>query len=47
MAVFCYGMKQDTVAVDIRSDCHELRTNVEDLTTLAGQLQTLVGHFKA
>ena len=40
-------MKQDTVAVDIRSGCHELRTNVEDLTNLAGQLQTLVGHFKA
>lgn len=37
----------DTVAVDIRSGCHELRTNVEDLTNLARQLQTLVGHFKA
>jgi len=37
----------DAVASDIRSGCHELRTNVEDLTNLAGQLQTLVGHFKA
>ncbi|ACU88846.1 methyl-accepting chemotaxis protein [Desulfomicrobium baculatum] len=36
----------DAVASDIRSGCHELRTNVEDLTNLAGQLQTLVGHFK-
>lgn len=37
----------DAVASDIRSGCRELRTNVEDLSNLAGQLQTLVGHFKA
>jgi methyl-accepting chemotaxis protein len=37
----------DAVAADIRSGCHELRTNVEDLSNLAGQLRTLVGHFKA
>jgi len=37
----------DAVASDIRSGCQELRTNVEDLSNLAGQLRTLVGHFKA
>ena len=37
----------DAVAVVIRSGCLELQNNVGDLSTLAGQLQTLMGRFKA
>ena len=37
----------DAVAVDIRSGCRELQTNVADLSNLAGQLQAMMGRFKA
>lgn len=37
----------DAVAVVIRSGCLELQNKVGDLSTLAGQLQALMGRFKA